>query len=251
MRTIILSLILLQSAFSNAQLKIALFNDPSMDITNTTVEISGLPSDNEITYYLKVINIGGSSVSTKVRRTEVDVMSGTENTTCWVLCPSYVLAGTQPILVSEFAATINPLDTNNTFAGHYKPSNQTGCSLIKYEWVEESNETNVYATIFIRFVHGIANCTADIYSENKIYNVSLYPNPTSDATTLLFNATAGGQTTIVIYNLLGEIVWSQNTTIVQGENRINLDLSGMSTGNYFVKINTSNSVITKKIEVVR
>lgn len=70
--------------------------------------------------------------------------------------------------------------------------------------------------------------------------ISIFPNPTSG----ILNVTAVEVTSsIEVFNVIGEKVYSSN--LVKGNNVI--DLSGLSNGAYFVKMNSNNQVITKKV----
>ena len=70
--------------------------------------------------------------------------------------------------------------------------------------------------------------------------ISIFPNPTSGV--LNINAVEFAST-MEVYNVIGEKVYSAN--LVKGNN--NVDLSGLSNGAYFVKMNSNNQVITKKV----
>lgn len=70
--------------------------------------------------------------------------------------------------------------------------------------------------------------------------ISIFPNPTSG----ILNVTAVEVTSsIEVFNVIGEKVYSNN--LVKGNNVI--DLSDLSNGAYFVKMNSNNQVITKKV----
>lgn len=71
-------------------------------------------------------------------------------------------------------------------------------------------------------------------------NLTLYPNPTSG---ILNINTIEVKSLVEIFNVIGEKVYSN--TIVKGNNVI--DLSSLSNGAYFVKINSNNQITTKKV----
>lgn len=71
-------------------------------------------------------------------------------------------------------------------------------------------------------------------------NLTLYPNPTSG---ILNINTIEVKSSVEIFNVIGEKVYSN--TIVKGNNVI--DLSSLSNGAYFVKINSNNQITTKKV----
>ncbi len=76
--------------------------------------------------------------------------------------------------------------------------------------------------------------------ENTLDNILVYPNPTNAIVTL---TGIENESTIEIYNVLGEKVFS-----VQSQNTsINLNLTELENGIYFIQIQTENGNVTKKI----
>ena len=70
--------------------------------------------------------------------------------------------------------------------------------------------------------------------------ISIFPNPTSG----ILNVNAiEVNSSIEVINVIGEKVYSN--TLVKGNNSI--DLSGLSNGAYFVKLNSNNQITTKKV----
>lgn len=70
--------------------------------------------------------------------------------------------------------------------------------------------------------------------------ISIFPNPTSGV--LNINAVETNSS-VEVLNIVGEKVYSN--TLVKGNNTI--DLSNLANGAYFVKMNSNNQVITKKV----
>lgn len=70
--------------------------------------------------------------------------------------------------------------------------------------------------------------------------VSLYPNP-SNGTLNVNNLEVNS--TIEVFNVIGEKVLNSN--LLKGNNTI--DLSNLSNGSYFVKLNSNNQILTKKV----
>lgn len=70
--------------------------------------------------------------------------------------------------------------------------------------------------------------------------ISIFPNPTSG----ILNVTAVEvASSIEVFNVIGEKVYSN--TLVKGNNVV--DLSGLSNGAYFVKMNSNGQITTKKV----
>jgi hypothetical protein len=70
--------------------------------------------------------------------------------------------------------------------------------------------------------------------------ISIFPNPTSGILNL--NA-VDANSSLEVINIIGEKVYSN--TLVKGNNTV--DLSGLANGAYFVKLNSNNTITTKKV----
>lgn len=80
-------------------------------------------------------------------------------------------------------------------------------------------------------------CTS--ISESKTNEISIYPNPSKDGLVNLTNVNANS--TITIYNVIGEVVFN---AAVNGNEQLNL--TSLNKGSYFVAIANNNTIITKK-----
>ena len=78
----------------------------------------------------------------------------------------------------------------------------------------------------------------------EVQNIILYPNPSKG----IFNLATGTNeiTGIEVYDVTGKIVWSRKDFEVSNS-EIQLDLSAVSQGVYFVKISANNQSIVKRI----
>ncbi len=84
----------------------------------------------------------------------------------------------------------------------------------------------------------------DIKNNTALETISLFPNPTTG----ILNVSSNDATTIEIYNVIGEKVYS-NKNLSKGNNII--DLSLLINGSYFVKLNAQNNTSVKKIVVAK
>ncbi len=83
--------------------------------------------------------------------------------------------------------------------------------------------------------------TIGIKTNVALEAVSIFPNPT---TGVLNITTIDATTSVEIFNVIGEKVYA-NKNLTKGNNAI--DLSSLSNGSYFVKMNSNNNVTTKKV----
>ena len=86
--------------------------------------------------------------------------------------------------------------------------------------------------------------TTGIKSNSSVAEtISIFPNP---STGLLNINTIDATTSVEVYNVIGEKVYS-NKNLNKGTNSI--DLSNLSNGSYFVKMNSNNNITTKKVVI--
>ncbi|MBX3164441.1 MAG: S8 family peptidase [Bacteroidetes bacterium] len=82
------------------------------------------------------------------------------------------------------------------------------------------------------------------HSRNQI-EFSVYPNPVNSLVYVNVNSTHYKVNAVQLLNVLGEIIETKTPKI--SDTKIELNTSGLSAGIYFIKVNTSAGVATKKI----
>jgi hypothetical protein len=93
----------------------------------------------------------------------------------------------------------------------------------------------------------IANVNAD--NEDFTKNLSIFPNPASSYTDIKFNVTEPTQVKISVMNLLGEVIYSEPSTLINGFFNKTIQLGDYSKGVYLIKIDSDNGTVTKKLIV--
>ena len=81
--------------------------------------------------------------------------------------------------------------------------------------------------------------------EIKKITVMLYPNPASEFTELVFNSAKAFNTTIQVFNNNGQLVKQLQTAVQQGNNKVRINLPGLSSGTYMIRINHEELNVTK------
>ena len=86
---------------------------------------------------------------------------------------------------------------------------------------------------------------------NEIGLVSLYPNPSSDKTTLSIVSPKSIFINVMITDITGKLVSeiSENYSLISGENNLNINTSELTNGIYFVTLNHANGKETVKLIV--
>ncbi len=91
----------------------------------------------------------------------------------------------------------------------------------------------------------------DRKEKQKLEIVKLYPNPSKDNATLVFNSASSDKMNINITNMMGKVVFTQVLNATKGENKIQLNTSNLPAGNYLINVaemNTENFATTKFIK---
>jgi hypothetical protein len=81
--------------------------------------------------------------------------------------------------------------------------------------------------------------------------LDVYPNPASHSVTLRYAIPGRKRAQIIVYDGLGRRVQNVLDTRVEGRSQTTLDVSGFSSGVYFLQVRVGAQLKTKKITVVR
>jgi hypothetical protein len=86
----------------------------------------------------------------------------------------------------------------------------------------------------------VSNSLVSVNGINSDKSVSIYPNPTTG----MLNITNADDATVTVFNMLGQ-------EVMNAYNVKTINMNNMANGSYFVKVQTQNNVITKKINLVK
>jgi len=84
-------------------------------------------------------------------------------------------------------------------------------------------------------------------NDHKTQDLSVFPNPFYNSTTIEFESTQPEKVELKIYNQLGELVEVIHKNTQPGKQTLTWDANGLPTGIYFIRLQTGNSISTKKI----
>lgn len=215
-----------------------------VDYTNGTIDaffdIAEYPGNSAYTYSGFVVkNTGTTAKSLKMKRNQVDVLSGTTNYFCWTLCygPSVDESPAGDEIVLQPNAQFNDMYLD------YAPAGQLGVSSIRYiiENIADANDT---ASILVNF-NATPTAISEITTTPKLN--SLFPNPANNNVTVNFALNAG-QASIEVKNVLGQV--QKITPVVAGSKSTNLNVSDLPSGIYFVSLKSNGNIIDTKRLVV-
>ncbi len=85
----------------------------------------------------------------------------------------------------------------------------------------------------------IDNCAlAAGVQEQLLLNAVISPNPTGSKTTINLTSPNAGEATVSIYSVSGALISEATYSVENGQNAIELDLSALDSGTYFVSVKT-------------
>jgi hypothetical protein len=90
---------------------------------------------------------------------------------------------------------------------------------------------------------------ASIVEAPAISNLSIFPNPTTDAANIIFDLNLADWTTIAIVNLQGQTVLEIQDTYFVGPNQVSIETSDLEKGIYLVTISNTEGIVTEELVI--
>ncbi len=87
----------------------------------------------------------------------------------------------------------------------------------------------------------------DLFSSDS--NIQVYPNPVNDRMNIIFDAVQEGQATIQLRSMEGRLMKSMLSQVVEGKNVLSMDTERISTGIYFLQLETEGQKLFKKVVI--
>jgi predicted solute-binding protein len=83
----------------------------------------------------------------------------------------------------------------------------------------------------------------------NVFSLEIFPNPAKESARITINASRASETSILLFNSLGEMLSEKNVSVREGKNTYPLDVSALPEGIYFVSIKSANSTTARKLVV--
>ena len=187
---------------------------------------------------MDVINSTPADIAVWAKKTELSIISGSENYFCWVSC---YLPGTY---VSPDSLIIGANATNKIFSGDYEANGNAGASYIMYTFFNDADYNDSIALV-VKYIAGSGVGIND--SKPSVDVSSLYPNPANNKVSLNYNLNGASNARLEIRNILGSVVKSVEINETNGQ--ISLDVSNLTNGVYFYSF-IVNEVAIKSTKLV-
>jgi hypothetical protein len=121
--------------------------------------------------------------------------------------------------------------------------NWEGTASIKVQGYNEPCGAGAFSTAF----DVVCSICTGINEQADLSDIQIYPNPSNGRITVRFDSNVG-MTKVTVLNMLNKVVFADNTETTTGKN-LNIDLSNLSKGVYFIKLKTDRQEGTRKIVI--
>lgn len=199
-----------------------------------------------------VKNITGSTKSYIVKRYDIVLHSVPSTTT--IADAYFCFAGTcyASTTMMSSALTLTASQSSSQVPGganmlttDLAEASTVGYSLVRYTFINTANANDtVQFSIKYNGALGVSE-----FSANSLSSLELFPNPATDVTVLKVNSQKTMDAKVIIYNALGAIVSEKPVGILEGKNKIELNVSDLSSGVYLAQIKMGSGSVTKKLVV--
>jgi hypothetical protein len=189
------------------------------------------------TYYVTVVNSNGCTSSDTIAL----VVNANPTTTA--------SASATTVCLDDANVTLTGTPAGGAFSGpgvsgnSFDPSIGAGAQTIVYSFTDNNGCTGTSTVVVnVNACVGIA--------ENAASSFGVYPNPTDGLLNIVFN-TAAEEAVIVVTDVAGKVVMTQQINGVQSGSVAEINLSNEAAGIYFVRVQVGTVSSVQKIQVVK
>ncbi len=189
---------------------------------------------------MNVTNSGSADLNVMAKKTELSIVSGSENYFCWVSC--YM----PNIFVSPNPLAIVINDTIKIFSADYSSNGNVGASFIRYTFFSEKNINDSIAFV-VKFIAGSGVGIDDAKPSIEISN--LYPNPATNSVSIKYDLNGVNNAQLEIRNVLGSLV--KKVSVNESNGLLSVDVSDLTNGVYFYSFIVNNEIIKSKKLIIQ
>ena len=146
---------------------------------------------------------------------------------------------------AEIYSTSNPVAAD---IGLYPITFNTTTQVSGIPIIGSTTQDDVTSGYYIEIKDNVAS-VIDKYYSHTFELKEAFPNPSSHKTNIQFISGVSQNISFVIYNLLGEVIYSNEISANTGINTITISTSDFSDGVYMYSINNRESILTKRMIV--
>ena len=124
-------------------------------------------------------------------------------------------------------------------AGNYRLEDEFGQTVVSSNGQYTSSNIDPFEVVSLSSVEEVLEASFIVY-----------PNPTTGKATVQFELPAGAEASVRVMNVVGQMVWN-HVLVAVNSNSVEIDLSTMDAGIYFVQAEVEGKVFTKQLSVTR
>ncbi len=231
--------------------------DFNPDISNAGVSLD----DDMVIMTLSFTAIADNGASSMMSFNSTEVSARIDNDV--MIVDADFMSATATIAQPEMSMVVVDNDIDNTGVGSIDITVDSGTAPYSYDWsngADTEDLMNLTADMYTAVVTDANGCEStfgpfavdNIVNTNEIKGlerISMFPNPASDQVRLQLQLQNAQRMEIAIFNILGKKVSSlqQESAIID----VDLDLSRLTAGHYFVQISTEDGAHVERLEIVR
>jgi hypothetical protein len=215
------------------------FAESDTNFTNGSRKYNSLPN-----IKTRLMSIGTGTAMYKVAGTEVNTTkvaagTGTNNPNVASRATLHYMSPTTG------AATVTLAGNGFPLVDVYTPMVVTNSN----PFAQLTNNTIWYQAGKLSYDFNNAGVGVKENAQNSASNSVIYPNPASNNATLVIDMKDNSSVDITVMNAVGQVVKTNKAQAQAGQNSINIDLNGLSTGIYMVNVKVGGATSTKKLIV--
>lgn len=192
--------------------------------------------------HMSIKNISETDKYVKARKHEIDVVTGSDNTFCWVIC------WLNTIFTSPSGLTLEPGELNETFTGDYISNGNSGVTIMRYSFFDDDNPMD---SVYFYAEFNAGTVGIDEMGIESVVVSHAYPNPARSQVSFDYTIPAtASQATIRVHNLLGSVV--KEIRLTEPTGKVTVDVNDLKDGFYFYSITANNEIIdTRRLVIAR
>jgi len=189
---------------------------------------------------INVKNSNSKAIAVWVKKTELQIVPGSENYFCWAQCylPSTYVSP-DSILIKGNGVAVD-------FSGDYDSQGNVGASYIMYTFFDKNNPTDSVAFV-VKYLAGSGVGIEETTPQAEVSN--LFPNPAKNIVSINYDLKGATNARLEIRNILGSVV--KVVEINESKGTVKVDVSDLTNGVYFYSFIVDEQVITAKKLVIQ
>jgi hypothetical protein len=114
---------------------------------------------------------------------------------------------------------------------------------VKFEWLSGGNGNNFYIDDIT-----LSNAPLSAESLEREIDLNIFPNPTSQSTTVSMMLADPARVEMTMIDMMGRKVMDVFAgQMISGPHRLDVDMSGLPVGIYFLRMAVENNIAVKKV----